>query len=36
MTIVHETGGDVNWKEVRELVVGEFTSYFPSNPVILK
>lgn len=23
MTIVHETGNDIEWKEVRELVIGE-------------
>ena len=23
VTIVHETGGDIEWKDVRELVVGE-------------
>lgn len=36
VTIVHETGGDIHWKEVRELVVGELTSYLSQNPVILK
>lgn len=26
VTIVHETGRDIEWKEVRELVVGEFAT----------
>lgn len=24
VTIVHESGGDMEWKDIRELVVGEF------------
>lgn len=24
VTIVHESGGDMEWKEIRELVVGKF------------
>lgn len=34
VTIVHETGGDINWKEVHELVVGELASCPFPNPVI--
>lgn len=25
VTIVHESGGDIEWKDIRELVVGEFS-----------
>lgn len=24
VTIVHESGGDIEWKDIRELVVGKF------------
>ncbi|XP_053539646.1 kinesin-like protein KIF1A isoform X10 [Ictalurus punctatus] len=35
VTIVHETGGDINWKEVRELVVGRIRSTPEADETII-
>ncbi|XP_053492006.1 kinesin-like protein KIF1A [Ictalurus furcatus] len=35
VTIVHETGGDINWKEVRELVVGRIRSAPEADETII-
>ncbi|XP_060775772.1 kinesin-like protein KIF1A [Neoarius graeffei] len=35
VTIVHETGGDVNWKEVRELVVGRIRNTPEADETII-
>ncbi|XP_034168499.2 kinesin-like protein KIF1A isoform X13 [Pangasianodon hypophthalmus] len=35
VTIVHETGGDINWKEVRELVVGRIRNTPEADETII-
>lgn len=34
VTIVHESGGDLEWRDIRELVVGEFQSFIPKLIVL--
>ncbi|XP_075881848.1 kinesin-like protein KIF1A isoform X8 [Nelusetta ayraudi] len=34
VTIVHESGGDLEWRDIRELVVGEFQSFIPKLMVL--
>lgn len=36
MTLIHEKGSELHWKDVRELVVGERTIYVFLKPLSFK